>query len=237
MAKWNTEWKVASHGPIEKLSERVWRIEGSVPGIPMKRVMTVAKRADGGLVVHNGIALADAEMAQIEAFGPVAVLVVPNGYHRLDAKVFHDRYPKAQVLCPAGAAKKVQEAVPVSGGYAQLAPDGAVELVTLEGTKDREGVMIVRDDAGTTLVVNDAVFNMPHAPGFTGFVLKRVTKSTGGPRVSNVMKWLVISDKKAFRAHLERLADLPDLRRIVVSHHEVIDQDPRGTLRAVAAQV
>ena len=45
---------------------------------------------------------------------------------------------------------------------------------------------------------------------------------------------LLIADKKAFRAHLERLADLPGLARNV-SHHETIDHDPAGTLRAVAA--
>lgn len=237
MPKWNTEWKVGPHGSIEKLSERLWRVEAGVPGIPLKRVMSIARRANGELVVHNGVALGDKEMAEIEAWGPVTTIVVPNGYHRLDAKIFHDRYPSAQVLCPDGATKKVQAAVPVSGGYAQLVPDGAVELAHLDGTKDREGVMIVRDGDGTSLVLNDAVFNMPHAKGFTGFVLKNVTGSTGGPRVSNVMKWLVISDKKAFRAHLERLADLPDLRRIVVSHHEVIDQEPSATLRAVAAAI
>lgn len=237
MAKWKTEWKVDPHGPIEKLSERVWRIEAGVPGIPMKRVMTLAKRASGGIIIHNGIALGATEMAELEALGPIEAVVVPNGYHRLDAKIFHDRYPTAQVLCPDGATKKVQEAVPVTGGYAQLAPDGAVELVTLEGTKDREGVMIVRDGDGTTLVFNDAVFNMPNLGGFTGFVLKNITGSTGGPRVSRVMKWFVIADKNAFRAHLERLADIPGLRRIIVSHHQVIDTDPGATLRAVAAKI
>lgn len=237
MPKWNTEWKVGPHGPLEKLSERLWRVEADVPGIPMKRVMTIAKRANGGLVIHNGIALGDKEMAEIEALGRIEAIVVPNGFHRLDAKIFHDRYPSAQVLCPDGATKKVSEAVPVSSGYAQLAPDGAVELATLDGTKEREGVMIVRDSDGTSIVFNDAVFNMPHLSGFTGFVLKSITKSTGGPRVSNIMKWFVVADKKAFRSHLERLADIPDLRRIVVSHHIVIDRDVAATLRAVAAKV
>lgn len=84
MPKWNTEWKVGPHGPLEKLSERLWRVEGDVPGVPMKRVMTIAKRANGDLVLHNAIALADKEMAEIEALGPVKTLVIPNGYHRLD---------------------------------------------------------------------------------------------------------------------------------------------------------
>jgi hypothetical protein len=67
--------------------------------------------------------------------------------------------------------------------------------------------------------------------------LRRITWSTGDPRVSRIMRLFMISDKAAFRAHLERLAALPDLRRIVVSHHLVIERDPAGTLRAVAAGV
>ncbi len=50
-----------------------------------------------------------------------------------------------------------------------------------------------------------------------------------------IARLLVISDRAAFRAHLERLAALPGLRRIVVAHHLTIDRDPAATLRAVAA--
>jgi len=235
MVKAHATWKVLPHGPIEKLSERLWRIEGELEGVPMKRVMTIARRSDGGLVIHNAVALGDAEMAQIDAWGKVTTIVVPNGFHRLDAKVFHERYPAARVVCPAGARAKVAQVVEVSGTYEDEPRDEAVQLETLDGTKQREGVMIVRDADGTTLVFNDAVFNMPHVTGFTGFVLRRLTGSTGGPRVSRIMKWFVIADARAFRAHVERLAALPALRRIVVSHHLVIDQDPAGTLRAVAA--
>lgn len=235
MAKAHRAWKVLPHGEIEKLGERLWRVEGSLEGMPMKRVMTIARRADGSLVVHNAIALGDAEMAAIDAWGKVSMIAVPSGYHRLDARVFHDRYPEARVVCPAGAAARIAQVVPVGGTYDDGAADGAVELVTLDGTRQREGAMIVRAADGTSLVLNDAVFNMPHAPGFTGFVLRRITGSTGGPRVSRVMRWFVIADLRAFRGHLERLADLPELRRIVVSHHQTIADDPAGVLRTVAA--
>jgi hypothetical protein len=237
MAKANTTWKVLPHGALEKLSERLWRVEGDLEGVPMKRVMSIAKRSDGGLVIHNAVAVGDAEMAEIDAWGKVAVIVVPNSFHRLDAKVFRDRYPDARVVCPAGARAKVAQVVDVSGSYEDEPRDEAVQLETLDGTKQREGAMIVRTENDTTLVLNDAVFNMPHAAGVTGFVLRRVTGSTGGPRVSRIMRTFVISDAKAFRAHLERLADLPSLQRIVVSHHVTIDQDAAGTLRAVAATV
>jgi len=237
MAKGNTTWKVLPHGPFEKLSDRLWRVEGNLEGIDMKRVMTIARRADDSLVIHNAIALDEAAMAELDSWGKVGVIVVPNGYHRLDARVFHDRYPEARVVCPAGARSKVEQVVPVSGSYEDVPSDGAVELVTLDGTKQREGVMIVRAKEGTSLVINDAVFNMPHVTGLTGFVLRRITGSTGGPRVSRLMRWLAIADKAAFRAHLERLAELPELRRIIVSHHLTIDRDPSATLREVAGRL
>lgn len=235
MAKANTTWKVHPHGPIEKLGASLWRVEANLPGTLMKRVMTIGKRADGSLVIHNGIPLGDAEMGEIEAWGKVGAIVVPNGYHRLDAKVFADRYPEAKVLCPPGAKAKVEQVVKVHGSYAELPVDGVLDLELLDGTKQREGVMIARSGAETSLVFNDAVFNMPHLPGFMGFVLRRVTSSSGGPRVSRIAKMFVVADKPAFRAHVEKLADLPGLRRVVVSHHNTITEDPSGTLKSVVA--
>ena len=233
MPKTHTEWKVLPHAPIEKLSPALWRVQGELS--PVNRVMAIGRRADGTLVVHNGIALGDAEMTELDAWGKVSTIVVPNGYHRLDAKIFKDRYPDAKVIAPAGSRAKVAQVVSVDGTYADYAADAAVELVHLDGTKEREGAMIVRAPGDTTLVLNDALFNMPHGKGFTGFILRRVTASSGGPTISRISRWLVVADKAAFRAHLERLADLPDLKRIVVSHYETITEDPSGTLSRVAA--
>lgn len=235
MAKANQGWKVLPHRPIEKLDDRVWRVEGDLEGMPLKRVMTIARNAAGGLVVHNAIALDGPSMEAIDAWGEVVAIAVPNGYHRLDAPAFHARYPEARVLCPAGARKKVEEVVPVAGTYEELGADEAVSLQTLDGTAEAEGAMIVRGSSGTTVVLNDVVFNMPHVPGFTGWVLKTITQSTGGVRISRVARWFVVKDGRALAAHLERLAGLPDLARVIVSHHETIDHDPAGALRTVAA--
>jgi hypothetical protein len=235
MTRPQTTWRVLPHRPLTQLSERVWRLEGDLAGMPLKRVMTIARRADGGLVVHNAIAADAAAMAALGALGEVRAIIVPSGFHRLDAKVFHARFPAAQVLCPAGARSKVGQVVPVTASYDEVAGDGVVELETLDGTKAREGTLIVRDADGVTVVVNDVIFNMPHLPGAQGLVLRHLTGSSGGPRITRIARWFLIADPRALRAHLERLAALPGLRRVIVSHHEPIDHEPGRVLGAVAA--
>jgi hypothetical protein len=216
------------------LSPRLWRVQGKLPNGPLERVMAIAKRADGTLVVHSAIALEDELMKEIDGFGKVAWLVVPNGFHRLDAPRFKERYPDAKVLAPSSQRKKVAEKLPVDGAYEDFPPDPHVSFQMLRGTKEGEGVMIVKDEDGTSLVFNDAIFNMPHVPGVGGFFLRYVGGSSGGPKVSNLGKLLLVKDKKAFAAHLRELADLPDLRRAVVSHHEVINGDVPAILRSIA---
>jgi len=97
--------------------------------------------------------------------------------------------------------------------------------------------MIVRSETGTTLVFNDAVFNMPHGRGFPGFIFRYITGSTGGPKVTRLFRVLAVKDKAAFRDHLNRLAETPDLVRVIVSHHEPITDQPAETLRRIAEAV
>src|SRR5262245_49018604 len=117
MAKAFQTWTVLPHQPLEKLADNLWRVEGTMPDGRTRRVMSVAKMRDGRLVIHNAIALEEPLMAELEAFGTPAVLVVPNAYHRQDAKIFKDRYPALRVHCPRGATKGVGKVVPVDGDY------------------------------------------------------------------------------------------------------------------------
>ena len=237
MAKVNTSWEVLPHLPIEKLEQNLWRVQGSVKGMALKRVMTLVRLDDARIVIYSTIALADDSMAEVEAWGEPAVLLVPNAYHRLDAPAWVDRYPNIEVRCPKGARSKVESVVRVDADYTDFDAGESLKVETLDGINDAEGVLIVRSPSGTTLVFNDAVFNMPHAKGLPGLIFRYVTASTGGPTVSRLVRWFVIKDRAAFRAHLERLADTPDLIRIIVSHHRMITDRPSETLREVAASL
>ena len=57
MARAHDEWCVLRHGPIEKLENNLWTVTGSLTGMSLKRVMTVARLDDGDLVMHSAIAL------------------------------------------------------------------------------------------------------------------------------------------------------------------------------------
>jgi hypothetical protein len=234
MAKVHTDWRVLDHGPIERNEDNLWTVTGSLPGMSLKRVMTLIRLEDGRVLVHSAIALDEAAMGEIEAWGRPAVLLVPNAYHRLDAPAYLSRYPGLEVYCPKGARAQVEKVVKVDGDYGDVPDDPTVSLEHLDGVRFAEGVVVVRSGARATLVVNDAVFNIPHGSGLPGFIFRYITGSTGGPRVSRLFRIFAVNDKRALAGHLRRLADTPDLCRVIVSHHRPITDRPAETLRAVA---
>ena len=234
MAAAHDTWTVLPHGPIEKLTDNLWRVQGDLPNMPIKRVLTVARKTDGRLVIHNAIAMNDAAMAELEDWGEPAFLVVPNGHHRLDAPAFKRRYPKIIVVAPRGSRKKIEEVVPVEKTYDDFPNDDAVSMEYAGGIAEAEGVLKVRSAEGTSLIVNDLIFNQPHGPGFMGFLF-RILGSTGGPMVTGISRMFMVKDKRALRAYLERLADEPNLRRLIVSHGDPVNENVAGVLRSVAA--
>ena len=232
MSNTNGEWKVLAHGPIERLAENLWWVQGALPGMSLKRTMAVARMHDGRLVIHNGIAMQEPAMREVEAFGTPAFLIVPNGAHRLDAPAYKRRYPNLTVLAPKGARAKVAEKVQVDGTYEDLPQDDSVRLEMLHGVGDSEGAMLIRSPDGTTVVLNDAVFNMDRKRDPLGFFFTTLLGSAPGPRISRLAKLVFIKDKAALRGDLERYAAIPDLVRLVVAHEKVAQgQDARAALQ------
>jgi hypothetical protein len=221
MAKVHTTWQVLEHGPLQQLADNLWRVEGALPGMSLRRTMTVVRRANGSLLLHSPIALDEGRLRQLEALGDVAVLVVPNAGHRLDAPAYKARYPNAHVFCPTGAHSKVAEVVSVDGTYADYADDGVVRFEHLDGVALSEGVLFVTSADGVTIVLNDAVMNMDKKKDVLGYLFTTLLGSAPGPRVSRFGRLMFVKDQGAMRRHLERLADTPNLVRLIVSHEKV----------------
>lgn len=221
MSQVRRDWKVLEHGPLEQVSDNLWRVEGAVPGMSLRRAMTVVRRADGSLLLHSPIALDEARQRELEALGPIAVLVVPSAVHRLDAPAYKARYPSAVVFCPRGARARVAQRVAVDGSYEDYRDDGTLRFETLDGVGEQEGALIVRSADGVTVVLNDVVMNMDTKRDLLGYLFTTLMGSAPGPRVSRLARLMLVNDQPALRRHLERLAALPQLTRVIVAHEKL----------------
>jgi len=231
-------WKVLPHGPITELEENLWTVTGSfdIPFNPLKRVMTIVRRSDGTLVLHGLMALGEETQREVEALGEIAYLVVPSGFHRLDAGRYRARYPNATMLAPAGARARVEKMAKIDATYEGYEADATTSLEDVDGLAQREGALVVKSKRGTTVVMNDALFNMPeHQPGVSGFVLKHVTQSTGGPKVSRTARIGLVADRARYRAALEKIATTENLVRVIVAHHVPIEENVAAALRSAAS--
>lgn len=224
-----TTWTVLPHEPIQILAENLWSVEGTMPR-GNKRRMVIARLLDGRLIIHNAIALDPPEMAELEAFGEVAALVVPNGFHRQDARIWKDRYPRAKVYAPGRTIPKVSQVVPVDGHYADIPRDKTFEALHLDGMKENEGVFVVQSADGKSLVFNDTILNMPKSSGAKALAMA----PTGVPSVPRFMRWLMLKDKHALKAQLHAFSAPSDLQRIIVGHGANIHQDSSRVLVAIA---
>lgn len=226
MATGFTTWTVLPHKPIEKLGTNLWRVSGKMGRV--QRQMMLARMADGRVVVHNAIALDDAEMAEIEAWGEPRVLVVPNGFHRQDAFIWKQRYPKMQVIAPSAAKKRVDKAVAVDAVTEDAPKDATVQLRPLAGMPS-EVVLEVSGDSGVTLVFCDAICNFPKLGGAAGLMMA----PTGRVSAPRAIRWFLLKDKRAFAQSLEQLAATPRLERICFGHGQpVTGADAATSLRA-----
>jgi hypothetical protein len=224
-------WRTAANRPLEPLGPDLWQIEADLPRLPLGRRMVVARRGDGSLVVHNAVCADGPTMTAIEALGPIRWLVVPGAHHRMDLAAWNARYPQCTVVAMAAVTPRLRECGRIDGGPELLPDDPALTYAPLDGVPG-EGVLVHRVAGRTTLVFNDVVQNNGRLRGVIGAVLALVG-SGGGPKVTRIAQLAMVGDRRAFAAHLERLAT--DVAMIIPGHGAVIRERAPEALRAIAS--
>jgi hypothetical protein len=238
MSKPFAKWTVLPHGKLTEIEDNILTVVGwiDMPVGELPRRMTVVRLQDGRLVIFSAIALDEDEMRALQAWGTPAFLIVPSDHHRLDAKPWKERFPTLQVITPVGALVKVEKAVVVNAVHADFG-DPNVVFSAVAGTKDHDSALTVTTPAGTTLIVNDVIGNIRDASGFGGWMLKLMGFAGTEPHIPLPIKAAIVDNKKALGEQLLSWAQLPNLRRIVMSHGEPIDDDPAAALRSLAASL
>jgi hypothetical protein len=225
------EWTVMPHGPLLELDEGLWTVTGEIktPLTRMERRMTVVRLASGELVIYSAIALDEIAMSKLEAAGRPAFLIVPGKFHRLDAGAWKRRFPAIQVIAPFAAREAANEAAPVDATDIDFRDDD-VRFETVGGTAGFEAALIVRRAAGTTLIVNDIIGNLPKD---SGLVLRLFRFAGDEPHVPLPIK-MGLKDKAGLRDQLLAWAEEPRLTRVLMSHGEPIEAGAADELRALA---
>lgn len=229
------EWTVLPHGKLMRVDENILAVGGDLhmPLGDFPRRMTVVRLAAGRLVVFSAIALHEREMQALEQFGTPAFLIVPNELHRMDAKIWKDRYAPMIVIAPPSVREKVEKVVAVDQTAVDFG-DPHVRFVVVPGTAEHEAALEVESSTGTTLVINDLIWNVKDRPGFGGLIFRLLGMTGDEPRIPSVVQLRAVKDKTALRNQLERWSQLRNLNRIIVSHGSIIVRDPAATLHHLA---
>lgn len=232
------EWKVLPHGPLTQVGPRVMTAVGEIhmPLVELPRRMTVVKTNAGGLIVFSCVNLDEASMQKLEAFGTPAYLLVPNERHRMDVQAWKARYPSMVVIAPPGARKEVEEKVPVDATWHDFG-DSSLRLVVVPGTGEKELALEVRDGRESILVINEIIWNIDHQPGLGGLVERAIGMTGESPKIPTFTKLASVKDKPALGAQLQEWSQLENLTRILVSHGDIIQTDPSGTLSRLATEL
>lgn len=229
------KWTVLPHGKLTAVDDNLLTVVGDLP-MPagdFPRRMTVARLRDGRLVVFSAIALDEAEMKVLEAWGRLSFLIIPNERHRKDARIWKDRYPQMVVVAPPGARKQADEVVPVDATSIDFG-DASVRFVVVPGTEEREAALVVETNSGTTLVLNEIIWNVADRPGVGGWLFHVVGFTGDQPKIPTFVAMKSIKDKPALAAQLRSWAALDGLNRLIVSHGDIVSQHAAQVLRQLA---
>jgi len=233
-----TDWLVMPHDPIQELAENLWRVEGALPHFSMRRVMTVVRLRDGRLLIHSAIAMDEASMKRLEAWGEPAILLIPHARHRLDAPRYKRRYPGLRVFAPPAVRAKANEVVNVDGTFAEAPLDDSASLELLAGTGEAEAALLVRSTDGVSVVLTEVIFDLEPPKSALLRAALRLAGFGPGPVVTPVVRFELVNDKAQLAAHLERLADIPGLTRLIVAHSRMsVGPDAADALRQAAARL
>lgn len=234
------KWEVLPHGPLVHVDEGIATVEGEI-AMPLGRFprrMTVIALAGGRTAIYSAIALDEEEMAAIEKMGRPSILIVPSDKHRMDAGIWKERYPEIRVMTPPGSRAGVAEVVPVDATTSDILDDASVRWWVVPGTGGHEGALTVRRPGGLTLVCNDVIGNVAHPDGIGAQIIGRLAGfGVSGPEVPRVVKHMVVDDPRALAGQFRAWAGEPQLVRIIVSHGDVIEENPSQVLLALAEKL
>ena len=237
MNSWNQA--VSPHSPIQELVSGLWLVQGSIKRNPLPRNMVIWKMPTGGLLIHSAICLQEDAMQELDALGPVEVIVIPSAMHRIDAARFSARYPNATFACPSAAMEAAQQVVPHPEPMEKILTPHGIIVHSPKGLKPAEQTLeLPLQDGGKGLLFNDCLFNLqPNPPAGLGGWMLKILGSVKPLGITPLGKKLMLENASEFQNYLRTLAQIDNLRVLCVSHGQPILESVQDALAEAAERI
>ncbi len=195
-------------------------------GLPLGRRMAAAKAESGQLVIFSPLPASNEAVAALNALGRIAAFVIPSRFHDQLYEDYFDSFAKARFL--AGPASIHDHPHWLLAPISPDAPELAGFAFELVGgmPKVQEHVFLHR--ASKTLIIADALFNLPFPDDWWSRLLMKAADMGGPPRPSRLFRSLIRS-RPEFSQSLRKILQW-DFDRILPGHGDVIERDGKAVL-------
>lgn len=203
----------------------IWASERPVwfSGVRLRARTSVIRLADGRLLIHSP-APPDPAIAKL---GEVAWLFVPNCFHHLGTPAAAAAFPAAKIVAPRSAATH-NPALRIDVDIRDASLGSELALIPLDGVPFLDETLLYHRPT-ETLFGADVVLQADEDDHWTWRWAARVMGCYQRLRVPPDVRKKV-ADKAAAARSLHALAELP-IRRLVVAHSRVIEEEPLARLR------
>lgn len=228
-------WTVLPHATLQKIEDNLWAVENNVPGTSIGRRMCILKRTDGSLLFYHAIPLDEMTLAAVVAWGTPKYLVLGHDQHTVDAYAFAEKLG-LKVYGPKKSEVKLRTKVSLEGTLEDIPADPSMDIMSVPGTKHGETAIVLRSGAGArvSILISDVIQNNPREK--LAFIF-RLLGFAGGPKVVPAFRMLFLKDKAAVKATFLQWAAIPNLKRLVVFHGTIVENDAASALKSIAARL
>jgi hypothetical protein len=189
---------------------------------------TIVRLSDGGLFVHCPVALDPDLKREVDALGPVRVVVAASLFHHLYVGQWMDAYPGATVHGCPGLEKKRSDlkwTSIVSGEpFAELPAD--LDVAPFTSRFEHEVVFYHR--ATRTMICADALLNLSKHPSRMTRVVAALMMNTGPGK--GYLERIAVRDWKLGRKQVDRILQW-EIDRIALAHGGPVEGDGNRVIR------
>jgi hypothetical protein len=219
---------------LRQLDESIWVIDHPLRlagFLALGTRTTVVRLASGAVWLHSPGPLSGEERAAIEELGRVTAVVAPSKVHFLFAADAMRSFPEARLHAAPGLAEKRKE-LRVDEVLGDVVPEewaADLDQTLVQGAPVLNEVVFLHRPR-RTLLLTDLAFHVRRSDSAATRVFLRLVGAYGRLALSRTVR-LMVRDRRAFRASLERILAW-DFDRVVVTHGDVLDHGGPEALRS-----